>query len=152
MGAGGGSFEGHAERSAGPDREESEFYQTGLNLTFGNFAVGGVFEYFKDFLSFDSGGQDLDIWVAGGGAAYTIDALRWASSTHIEGTTSTTAQSTLMTATASRVALIGDYAMGPGINIDREIASTWIDTDQEWPDGLDDYSGFEIGIGTNFTF
>lgn len=149
---GGGSFEGHVERSTGPDREESQFYQTGLNLSFGNFAIGGVFEYFNDFLSFDSGGQDLDIWVAGGGVAYTMDALTVGlqyshRSDDIENSTVGFDEYS-----ADRFALIGDYAIGPGLNIDGQVAYTTIDTDGELPDGVDDYDGFEIGIGTNFTF
>ena len=75
-------FEGHVEQSAGPDRDEQQFYQTGFNLTFGNFAVGGVFEYYNDALDRSGEGGDVgrpvvdDAWVAGGGVAYTIDA--WA--------------------------------------------------------------------------
>jgi hypothetical protein len=49
--------------------------------------------------------------------------------------------------------------MGPGIDIDGQIAYTWVDTDPEFenvfpeaPDGLDDYDAIEFAIGTNFTF
>src|SRR6185503_15249126 len=54
----GASFEGHVEQSPGPDRDEQEFYQAGLNLTFGNFSVGGVFEYYNDLL--DQGDDKID--------------------------------------------------------------------------------------------
>ncbi len=47
---GGGSFEGHVEQSPGADRDEQQFYQAGLNLTFGNFAVGGAFEYYNNLV------------------------------------------------------------------------------------------------------
>ena len=52
--------------------------------------------------------------------------------------------------------LTGNYALGPGINVDGEVGYTWIDTDPE--NGtvnsidVDDYDALEIGIGTNFTF
>ncbi len=39
-----------------------------LNVTFGGFAVGGIFEYY------DNGGDDNNAWVAGGGASYGVDA------------------------------------------------------------------------------
>ena len=68
----GAAFEGHVEQAPGPDRDEQEFYQAGLNLTFGNFSVGGVFEYFNDLL--DQGDDNIDTWVAGAGVAYSIDA------------------------------------------------------------------------------
>ncbi|NJM92672.1 MAG: porin, partial [Rhodospirillaceae bacterium] len=70
----GASFEGHVEQqAANPDRDEQEFYQAGLNLTFGNFSVGGVFEYYNDLLQ--QGDDDsIDTWVAGAGIAYSIDA------------------------------------------------------------------------------
>jgi hypothetical protein len=48
--------------------------------------------------------------------------------------------------------LTGNYALGPGINLDAEVAYTWIDTDPEAADGVDDYDALEIGIGTNITF
>jgi hypothetical protein len=54
-----------------------------------------------------------------------------------------------------RVVLTGNYAMGPGINIDAELGYTWIDTDPEADidgDDIDDYQAFEIGLGTNITF
>ncbi len=77
---GGGSWEGHVERSPGPNRDKQDFYQTGLSLTFGNFAVGRVFEYYNDAL--DRSGEEghvgdavaLDAWVAGAGIAHTMDA------------------------------------------------------------------------------
>jgi len=51
-----------------------------------------------------------------------------------------------------RAVLTGNYALGPGINIDGEVAYTWIDTSPEVDSGLDDYNALEIGLGTNITF
>ncbi len=52
--------------------------------------------------------------------------------------------------------LTGNYAFGPGINLDGEIGYTWIDTDPEGgtvsTTDVDDYNSLEIGIGTNITF
>jgi len=157
----GGAWEGHVEQQPGPDRQEQDFYQAGLNLTFGNFAVGGVFEYEHDLLDGPDatlgGNNDVDQWVAGGGASYTMDAwtvgLQYS---HLDqqndgsDPTSTDLQQ-------DRVTVTGNYAMGPGINIDGELGYTWVDTDPEGglnADGeeIDDYQAFEIGIGTNITF
>lgn len=163
---GGASFEGHVEQS-GPgaaDREEQDFYQAGLNLTFGNFSVGGVFEYFNDGVfieSFDSEGVDpsvdADMWTAGVGIAYTMDA--WtvgAQYSHGDIDVDQGEGGEDADATLDRVILTGNYAMGPGINLDGEVGYTWVDTD---PEGgtvdateVDDYNALEIGIGTNITF
>jgi predicted porin len=149
----GGSFEGHVEQAPGPDRNPQQDYQVGINLSIGNFGVGGVFEYYNNFV--DQGPTDLDRWVAGIGAGYTIDA--WSLGlqySHLD-------QSSNNSATADefeqdRVVLTGNYALGPGINLDGELGYTWMDTDPEngtvGGTEVDDYHAFEIGIGTNFTF
>jgi predicted porin len=149
----GASFEGHVEQTPGPDRNEQQDYQVGINLNLGNFGVGGVFEYYNNFA--DQGPTDLDRWVAGIGAGYTIDA--WSLGlqySHLD-------QSSNNSATADefeqdRVVLTGNYALGPGINLDGELGYTWVDTDPEsgtvGGTEVDDYHAFEIGIGTNFTF
>src|SRR5262249_56616669 len=68
----GASFEGHVEQAPGPNRDEQDFYQAGVNVNLGNFGIGGVFEYYNNFI--DQGPSNLDRWVAGIGAAYTLDA------------------------------------------------------------------------------
>ncbi|MEZ5830784.1 MAG: porin [Dongiaceae bacterium] len=152
----GGAWEGHVERTKpGPDRNEASNYQAALNFTFGNFAIGGAFEYYHNAL--DQGPNDIDAWVAGGGISYTIDA--WtvgAQYTHgdadDDGASNASDQQ-------DRVALTGNYAMGPGINVDAELAYTWTDTSNggtghfaDDASGLDNYDAFEIGIGTAITF
>ena len=150
---GGGSWEGHVEQTAGPDREEQDFYQTGLNLTFGNFGLGGVFEYFHDLD--DQGANDTSAWVAGLGGSYTMDAWTFGlqySHQDRENDGSASADEFEL----DRVVLTTNYALGPGIAIDGELGYTWMDTDPE--DGtlggtpVDDYNGLEIGIGTAITF
>jgi hypothetical protein len=62
--------------------------------------------------------------------------------------------------TQDRVVLTGNYALGPGINIDGELGYTWVDENGSGAvftsddSGVQDgsYSAFEIGIGTNITF
>ena len=151
----GGAWEGHVEQTAGPDRNEQDFYQAGLNLTFGNFAIGGVFEYENDLL--DQGGDDIAQWVAGGGASYTMDAwtvgLQYS---HLDQDNDGSSP-TFADLQQDRVTLTGNYAMGPGINIDGELGYTWVDTDPEGAvngagEDIDDYQALEIGIGTNITF
>lgn len=154
----GGSWEGHVEQQPGADRNEQSFYQAALNLTFGNFAIGGVFEYYVNLLdqgSFvnDDGDlvadHDVDAWVAGLGAAYTIDAWTLGAQYSHQDTDDDGDGADF---TMDRAMLIGNYALGPGINIDGEVAYTWIDTSPEADSGLDDYSALEIGLGTVITF
>ena len=146
---GGGSFEGHVEQMSGPDREERKFYQAGLNLTVGAFAVGGVFEYYNNLLSFK--GSDTDAWVAGGGVAYSMDVWVFGVQySHQRAETDGSGGDADFT--MDRAVLTANYALGPAINVDGEIAYTWLDTDPESPDGVDDYDALEIGIGTAITF
>jgi predicted porin len=159
---GGGSWEGHVEQVPGPDRKKQDFYQTGLNFTFGNFAVGGVFEYYNDVLDRSGNEGDvgdpvaLDAWVAGGGISYTMDAWVFgAQYSHLDGDIDTASGESDFT--QDRAMLIGAYSLGPGIVIDGEIAYTWADTDPEGgetADGtdVDDYDALEIGLGTSITF
>jgi predicted porin len=146
---GGGSFEGHVEQGPGPDRREQKFYQAGVNLIFGALAIGGVFEYYNDLLSFK--GSDTDAWVAGGGVAYSVDdwvlGLQYS---HQRSETDGSGSDAVFT--MDRAVLTASYALGPAINVDGEIAYTWLDTDPESVNGVDDYDAVEIGIGTNIVF
>lgn len=151
----GGSWEGHVEKTnGGPNREESDFYQAAINLSFGNFAVGVVGEYFNDFDSFDSSaGRDYDVWVAGAGIAYTMDAFTVGLQySHRDDDISNDAAAD-SDANIDRFIVTGNYAMGPGINIDAEVAYTTQDaTGPDFDEGEDNYDALEIGIGTNFSF
>ncbi|HET6157565.1 MAG TPA: porin [Dongiaceae bacterium] len=144
----GGSFEGHVEKSPGPDRDKQQFYQADVNLTFGQFSVGGVFEYYNNLATFDTG-DNVDAWVAGGGVAYTMDAWTFgAQYSHqladVDGSSDDF--------TMDRAVVTANYALGPGIDLDGEVGYTWLDTDPETADNVDDYQGLEVGIGTAITF
>ena len=148
----GAAVEGHVEQAPGPDRDEQEFYQAGLNLTFGNFAVGGVFEYFNDLL--EQGDNSVDAWVAGAGIAYSMDA--WTVGLQYSHGDAEDDGEAGGEGTQDRAIITGNYALGPGINIDAEVAYTWVDSEDGGAvfgdDALGNYEALEIGIGTNITF
>jgi predicted porin len=156
-GAGAG-FEGHVEQQTGADREESDYYQAGLNFSFGNFGIGVVGEYFNDINSRNSEGADpaidRDGWAVGIGAAYTIDSFTiGAQYSHGENTLERSEGGDDSEATLDRIVLTGNYALGPGINLDGELGYSRMDTEgEDFGDGNDNYDSFEIGIGTAFTF
>ena len=147
----GASFEGHVEQQPGPDQREQTFYQGGLNLTFGAFSIGGVFEYYDDLLSF-KGGDDADGWVAGGGLAYDFDGFVLGAQYSHQSTEVDRAGGGNDDFTMDRALVTAIYPLGPGIDLDAEIAYTWIDTDPESADGVDDYQSLEIGLGTSIRF
>ncbi len=156
---GGGSWEGHVEEAVGPDNDEQSFYQTGLNLTFGNLSVGGVFEYFDSGATSagvigNNAGVDTDVWAAGAGISYAMDPFTVGFQySHREDDIDNEGGDD-SDANADRFVLTGNYALGPGIAIDAELAYTTQDVDgPDYNEDADDnYDAFEIGIGTNITF
>jgi len=147
---GGASFVGHRDNVPAASDGESQTYQTALNVNFGGFAVGGIFQYF------DNGGEDNNAWTAGGGASYGIDA--W--TVGIQGSHGTyNGQSVALNQnpgghrTLNRVILTGSYEMGPGVLLDAELGYTWFhDTGDAATSDTDKYSAFDVGIGSKFTF
>jgi len=148
---GGGSWQGRFNGTEDANDGKSANYQTAATVTFGGFAVGGIFEYF------DNGGDDNNAWTAGGGASYGVDA--W--TVGIQGSHGT------YDATAgggdgdgghrslNRVILTGSYEMGPGVLLDAELGYTWFDDTGDAADADDDidsYSAFDVGVGSKFTF
>jgi outer membrane protein OmpU len=156
-GAGAG-FEGHVEQESGADRKESDYYQAGLNLSFGSLAFGVVGEYFNDINSREAFGADpaidRDGWAVGAGIAYTMDSFTiGAQYSHGENTLERSEGGDDSEATLDRIVLTGNYALGPGINLDAELGYTWQDTEgEDFGEENDNYDSFEIGIGTAFTF
>jgi hypothetical protein len=145
----GGSFTGHIEQQPGPDADERQFYQGDVNLTFGQFAIGAVIEYYNNLFTLDTG-DDVDAWVAGGGVAYTMDA--WTFGAQYSHQLAEVQGGGDDDFTMDRAVLTANYALGPGINLDGEVGYTWLDTDPETADNVDDYQALEIGIGTAITF
>ena len=156
-GAGAG-FEGHVEQQTGADRKESDYYQAGLNLSFGNLAFGVVGEYFNDINSREAFGADpaidRDGWAVGAGIAYTMESFTiGAQYSHGENTLERGEGGDDSEATLDRIVLTGNYALGPGINLDAELGYSWQDTEgEDFGEENDNYDSFEIGIGTAFTF
>jgi outer membrane protein OmpU len=149
---GGGSWQGKFNDTAGGNDGESAAYQTALTVTFGGFAVGAIGEYYAN------GGDDNNAWVAGGGASYGVDA--W--TVGIQGSHGTFYASSAGGGggdgghdSNNRVILTGSYEMGPGVLLDAEVGYTWFDDTSDAADAdndIDDYSAFDIGIGSRFNF
>ena len=95
-------------------------------------------------------------WVAGGGIAYTMDAWVFgAQYSHLDANNN--ASSAITDFTQDRAMVTAVYTLGPGIDLEAEVAYTWVDTDPEGgetADGIeiDNYDALEIGLGTTITF
>jgi hypothetical protein len=148
---GGGSWQTEFNHAGGANDGRDSDYQTDLNLTFGNFAVGGVMEYFQQ------GGSDNNAYVVGGGAAYSMDAWIFGmqgSHGHYNGTDafSFTADPG-GSRNLNRVIATTQYALGPGVTVDGELGYTWF---HDSGDGLTSatrhYHAFDVAIGSAFTF
>ncbi len=153
----GGSWQGHVEDDADFRIEEQDFYQAGLNLTFGNFSFGAAGEYFNDALNIETSSTHLenDVWVVGGGASYALDAWTFGlqySHRENEITFESGGDVNNIDLTQDRAVATVNYALGPGIKVDGEIGYTWFDADPELDLGTDDYQAVEFGIGTAITF
>ena len=149
---GGGSWQGKFNNDPAVSDGKSAAYQTGLNFAFGNFGVGGVMEYF------DTGGKDNNAWVAGGGVSYGVDA--WTvglqgSHGHYDGAgpALTFDQNPGGSRNLNRVILTGNYALGPGVDLDAELGYTWFkDTGDAANDDTDKYNAVSVAIGSKLTF
>ncbi|MBL9035660.1 MAG: porin, partial [Rhodospirillaceae bacterium] len=154
----GGSWEGNVEQAdGGPDREESDFYQTGILVGFGGFQVGASFNYFNDddlfVATLANGDVDAERWVLGVGATYNIDAWTFGVgySRHEADIRNEGAEDSDLT--LQRAVLTATYALGPGINVDGEIGYTWQDVDgPDFDENADNYDGVEIGTGISIDF
>ena len=150
--AGGGAWQGKFNDTEGGNDGTSSTYQTGLNFTFGNFGVGGVMEYFQN------GGDDNNAWVAGGGVSYGIDA--WTvglQGSHGSYDGAGAAQSLVSNPGGSRnlnrVILTGNYALGPGVDVDAELGYTWFhDSGDGVDEDKDNYNAVSVAVGSKLTF
>jgi outer membrane protein OmpU len=153
----GGSWEGNVEQTAGPDREESDFYQTGILLGFGDFQVGASFNYFNDddlfAATLENGDVTADRWVLGVGASYTMDVWTFGIGYSINEADIENEGGDDSDFTLQRTALTANYNLGPGIDLDGEVAYTWQDVSgPDFDESADNYDAIEIGIGTAITF
>ncbi len=138
---------------------DQDFYQAGLTVTIGNFAIGGAFEYMNDItnVTVSSAGDSLhieqDSWIAGGGVSYNYDAWTFGAQYSYRQDDVTFFNFDL-DHRQHRGVLTANYAMGPGIDVDAEIGYTRADTDALGAlfFGDDNYDGLEIGIGSSITF
>jgi hypothetical protein len=145
---GGGGSWAISEGGTNVSGTKGNFYQTGLNLTFGQFAVGAAFEYYKNGTSSLTSTHQND-WVAGAGISYNIDAwtvgLQYSHSRY-EGLTATDEHRNTNT-----VALTGKYDMGPGISLDGTLQYTHA-SGSNGDAASGGYHSVGIGLGTSFTF
>jgi hypothetical protein len=137
--------------TTGGNDGRSTYYQTGLNVSIGNFGIGAVGEYFGQ------GGQDNNAWVAGLGTSYGVDA--WtvglqASHGHYNGAGLGFEPNASGSRFLDRVILTGAYALGPGITLDAELGYTHFnDTGSPFTQaGPNKYQAVDIAIGSALTF
>ena len=149
---GGGSWQGKFNHTEGGNDGTSQAYQSGLNLTFGNFGIGGVMEYFN------TGGNDNNAWVAGGGLSYGVDA--WTvglqgSHGHYDGAgpALSFAGNPGGSRNLNRVILTGNYALGPGVDLDAELGYVWFNDSGDAADNdTDGYHAVSVAVGSKLTF
>jgi outer membrane protein OmpU len=157
--AGGGAVvDGHVEHGADALSEAGAAYQGDLNLTFGNFSIGGAIEYWHDFGIVDgvslTRAQNARTWIAGGGMAYVIEpvTIGLQYSYGLSEIADADDGGTGNDVNQQRVALTGIYNLGPGIDFDAEVAYTWLNSEAPDSDAVDRYDSLEFGIGTSFSF
>ena len=157
LGAGGG-WEGNVEKAdGGPNRDESEFYQAGIVVGFGDVSIGAAFEYYNDddlfVATLENGDVVADRWVLGIGAEYEFDDWTFGLGYSLGRADIDIRNSGDDDFTLQRVVLTSDYELGPGIDIDAELGYTRQDVSgPDFADSADNYDAIEIGIGTSITF
>lgn len=147
---GGGSWQLGFNEAPGVNDGKSSAYQTSGAVTFGAFAVGGFFQYFEQ------GGDDNNMWIAGGGASYTMDpwifGLQYSHGRY-DGDFLGDGFGTDGAHSLNRVVLTTTYNLAPGIDLDADLGYTWYrDSRDATPASFDDYQAFELGIGSSLSF
>jgi hypothetical protein len=148
---GGGSWQTQFNGTPGGNDGKSSDYQTGLNLTLGNFGIGGVMEYY------DQGGDDNNAYVVGGGLSYSLDPWTFGlqgSHGHYNGETAFTfAANPGGSRNLNRVITTVQYVLGPGVTLDGELGYTWFhDSGDGLTDGERHYRAFDVAMGSVFKF
>ncbi len=128
--------------------DDVEAWQAGLNVGFGQFALGGAYSQLKNGL-----GDDLDVNVYGVSGTYNTGpytvGLGW---TRGDYEVTTTRNPTLDTLTLS-----GAYAVGPGITLDAAVSYNTYDNDGNTAIGsgltaTGDYDSTAIMVGSVISF
>jgi hypothetical protein len=147
---GGGSWQTQFNPTKHGHDGASNMYQTDLNVSIGNFAVGGVFTYDN------VGDNDNNFYTVGGGISYGVDA--WTvglqgSHGHYNGAGNGFATDPGGHVTLNRIIATGSYAMGPGVTLDAEVGYTWFnDTGTANNANNTPYHAVDVAIGSAFTF
>jgi hypothetical protein len=135
------------EDDAAP-RKDVSAWQSGLNLTFGDFAVGGSFGKLNNGL-----GDDLDVTVYGISGTYASGpytyGLGWTRGKYEVTATREPTLDTFMLSAA--------YAMGPGITVDAALQHNMYDNDGATAIGAGvtatgDYDSTAIMVGSSIEF
>jgi outer membrane protein OmpU len=156
----GGSWEGHVEKADGePNREESEFYQSGILVGFGSIELGASFEFYNDddlFLAtLENGDVVAERWVLGVGAAYEIEPWTFGIGYSISDADIDIKDEPDESLVQQRAVLTALYNLGPGIDLDGEIAYTWTHAEPKSAPDFSEfahYDAFEIGTGIAIEF
>ncbi|MET1027796.1 MAG: porin [Dongiaceae bacterium] len=143
---GGGSWATSLGGDPTDTQKKGANYQSGLNVNIGNFSVGAGFEY--ELNGIQKSTYDDDFYIAGGGVSYKFDAFTAGLQySHNEGDYTNEG----VNRQTNTVALTGNYALGPGINLDGTVQYTWSDGDK----GDAAHGGYQsvgLGLGTAFNF
>ncbi len=143
---GGGSWAASLGGSPTSNQKKASIYQTGLNFTFGKFAIGGAFSYLDNVIQKST--YHDSYWVAGGGIAYTLDA--WTLGLQYSHNQGDYDKEGAQRRT-NTMAVTANYAMGPGINIDGTVQYTWANGDSG-DAAHGGYNALSLGLGTAFKF
>ncbi|WP_374369630.1 porin [Dongia sp.] len=141
-------WEGDVQEEGAGETEQSG-YNAGVNLSFGGFSFGVAGTYILDHDAENGiSSEGEDTWVIGTGFTYNVDAwtvgLGYAHlDTEVEGESDS--------ATVDRVGVTGNYAMGPGIDLDAGIFYTWVEAADDTA-AADDYDSIEFAVGSSISF
>jgi predicted porin len=130
---------------AAEDEDEAAAYNAGINLSFGGFSFGVSGTYADD-----ANGAGQDVWGVATGLTYNVDAwtvgLGYA---HSDGEIAGVSDDRYV----DRVGVTGNYAMGPGIDLDAGIFYTWADADEDDADAdFQNYDSIEFAVGSSISF
>jgi outer membrane protein OmpU len=123
--------------AGGSTGNKPAWYQAGIQVGFGHFAVGASGAYYKDYAhagyAANTASSCDDGWVVTGGASYTIDAwsfgLQGLYGSYAQDAAKILGVTSAPGVSADRenmwgISLNGAYALGPGISLEAQVAYT----------------------------